>query len=84
MPNDGYPYILHHIDQLGRVVRSNQDGCDVCIYWHEDVSTKPFYSASCAKIRPLTAAIQPDGTESSWCVNGAFEFIEENDNVGNE
>lgn len=84
MPNDGYPYILHHIDQLGRVVRSNQMSCIECEYYADDVATELFENASCAKIRPLTAGIQPDGAESNWCVNGAFEFIEENDNVGNE
>jgi hypothetical protein len=81
MPNDGYPYILHHIDQLGRVVRSNQGSCVECEYYADDVHDKPFDTASCRHVRPLTASLQPDGTESLWCVNGAFEFIEENDNV---
>lgn len=85
MPNDGYPYILHHIDQEGRVVRSNQDVCEVCIYWHEDVYTQSFDEAPCRHIRPLTANLQPTGSESYWCVNGAFEYIdEENDNARNE
>ena len=74
-------YILHHIDQQGRVVRSNQDECMVCVYYHDDVMEKTFEDATCAKIRPLTADQKPDGIRVSWCINGAFEFIEENDNV---
>ena len=74
-------YILHHIDQQGRVVRSNQMTCIVCVYYHDNVHTKMFEDATCAKTRPLTADQKPDGTRASWCINGAFEFIEENDNV---
>jgi hypothetical protein len=81
MPNEGLPYILHHIDQLGRVVRSNQSSCDDCVYYAEDVKVKPFNTVSCRHVRPLTANLQPDGTEALWCINGAFEFIKENDNV---
>jgi len=81
MPNEGLPYILHHIDQQGRVVRSNQGSCVECAYYAEDVHHKMFEDATCAKIRPLTADQEPNGTRASWCINGAFEFIEENDNV---
>ena len=81
MPNEGLPYILHHIDQLGRVVRSNQSSCDDCMYYAEDVIVKPFDTVSCRHVRQLTANLQHDGTEALWCINGAFEFIKENDNV---
>lgn len=74
-------YILHHIDQQGRVVRSNQAECAVCIYYQDDVEYKPFDTASCKHVRPLTANLKLDGTNDYWCVNGAFEYIEENDNV---
>lgn len=81
MPNEGLPYILHHIDQLGRVVRSNQGSCVECVYYAEDVDVEPFDTASCQHIRPLTANLQPDGSKALWCTNGAFESIEENDDV---
>jgi hypothetical protein len=81
MPNEGLPYILHHIDQLGRVVRSNQGSCVQCEYYAENVNVEPFDTASCRHIRPLTASLHTDGTEALWCINGAFELTEENDNV---
>jgi hypothetical protein len=77
-------YILHHIDQQGRVVRSNQDECMVCIYYHDDVMEKTFEEATCRYSRPLTADQKPDGTRASWCINGAFEYVEGDDNVSTD
>ena len=77
-------YILHHIDQQGRVVRSNQSDCTVCIYYHKDVMDRSFEEATCSKVRPLTANLRLDGTNDFWCRNGAFEYVEGDDNVSTD